>query len=62
VSAFTANHRRLSQSNFVLGTAYETLLRFVHPQHLTDLWVLAAAGVVGFIGNQIAAADARRLR
>ena len=34
---------------------YETILRFVHPQHLTHLWVLAAAGVVGFIGNEIAA-------
>jgi cation diffusion facilitator family transporter len=34
---------------------YETLLRFIHPQHLTHLWVLAAAGVVGFVGNEIAA-------
>ena len=34
---------------------YETILRFVHPQHLTHLWVLAAAGVVGFIGNEVAA-------
>ena len=34
---------------------YETILRFVHPQHLSHLWVLAAAGVVGFIGNEIAA-------
>ena len=34
---------------------YETILRFIHPQHLTHLWVLAAAGVVGFIGNEIAA-------
>jgi len=34
---------------------YETILRFVHPQHLTHLWVLATAGVVGFIGNEIAA-------
>jgi len=34
---------------------YETIQRFVHPQHLTHLWVLAAAGVIGFIGNEIAA-------
>jgi cation diffusion facilitator family transporter len=34
---------------------YETILRFVHPEHLTHLWALAAAGVVGFIGNEIAA-------
>jgi len=34
---------------------YETILRFIHPQHLSHLWVLAAAGVVGFIGNEIAA-------
>ena len=34
---------------------YETVLRLIHPQHLTHLWVLAAAGVVGFVGNEIAA-------
>lgn len=34
---------------------YETILRFIHPHHLTHLWLLAAAGVVGFIGNEIAA-------
>ena len=34
---------------------YETVMRFVHPQHLTHLWVLAAAGVVGFVGNELAA-------
>jgi cation diffusion facilitator family transporter len=33
----------------------ETILRLIHPQHLTHLWVLAGAGVVGFIGNEIAA-------
>jgi cation diffusion facilitator family transporter len=33
----------------------ETILRLIHPQHLTHLWVLAAAGVVGFIGNELAA-------
>ncbi len=34
---------------------YETILRFVHPQNLTHLWVLAGAGVIGFVGNEIAA-------
>jgi cation diffusion facilitator family transporter len=34
---------------------YETILRFIHPQHLTHLWVLAAAGLIGFLGNEIAA-------
>jgi cation diffusion facilitator family transporter len=34
---------------------YETILRFIHPQHLTHLWVLALAGVVGFVGNEAAA-------
>jgi cation diffusion facilitator family transporter len=34
---------------------YETIQRFIHPQTLTHLWVLAAAGALGFIGNEIAA-------
>jgi cation diffusion facilitator family transporter len=34
---------------------YETILRFIHPQNLTHLWILAAAGVIGFSGNEIAA-------
>jgi divalent metal cation (Fe/Co/Zn/Cd) transporter len=34
---------------------YETIMRFVHPQHITHLWVLAAAGVIGFVGNELAA-------
>jgi cation diffusion facilitator family transporter len=38
-----------------LVALYETVQRLVHPQHLSHLWVLAAAGVVGFIGNEIAA-------
>ena len=33
----------------------ETIMRFVHPQRITHLWALAAAGIVGFIGNEIAA-------
>jgi cation diffusion facilitator family transporter len=34
---------------------YETVMRFVHPEHLTHLWVLAGAGLVGFVGNELAA-------
>lgn len=34
---------------------YETIMRFVHPQTLTHLWVLAAAGAIGFLGNELAA-------
>jgi divalent metal cation (Fe/Co/Zn/Cd) transporter len=34
---------------------YETILRLIHPQQLSHLWVLAAAGIVGFLGNEIAA-------
>jgi len=34
---------------------YETIQRFIHPEHLTHLWILAAAGVIGFLGNEIAA-------
>ena len=34
---------------------YETIQRFVHPQHLSHLWVLAAAGAIGFVGNELAA-------
>ena len=34
---------------------YETIVRLVHPQQLTHLWVLAAAGVIGFAGNELAA-------
>lgn len=34
---------------------YETILRFIHPQQLTHLWILAAAGAVGFVGNELAA-------
>jgi len=34
---------------------YETIQRLIHPQELTHLWVLAAAGLIGFAGNEIAA-------
>jgi len=34
---------------------YETIQRFIHPQELSHLWALAAAGIIGFLGNEIAA-------
>src|SRR5438876_7487010 len=34
---------------------YETIQRLIHPQHLSHLGALAAAGVVGFVGNEVAA-------
>jgi cation diffusion facilitator family transporter len=34
---------------------YETIERFINPQHLTHLWALAAAGAIGFAGNELAA-------
>lgn len=34
---------------------YETIMRLIHPHALTHLWVLAAAGVIGFVGNELAA-------
>lgn len=34
---------------------YESLLRLIHPEAVSHLCALAAAGVVGFIGNEIAA-------
>jgi len=34
---------------------YESIQRLIHPQQLSHLWVLAAAGVVGFAGNELAA-------
>jgi cation diffusion facilitator family transporter len=34
---------------------YETIQRLLHPEHLGHLWTLAAAGLVGFAGNEIAA-------
>ena len=34
---------------------YETILRFIDPQHLAHLWALTAAGPIGFVGNEIAA-------
>ena len=33
----------------------QTILRFIHPQTLIHLWWLAAAGIIGFLGNELAA-------
>ena len=38
-----------------LVALYETIVRLIDPQPLTHLWVLAAAGVIGFVGNELAA-------
>ena len=29
--------------------------RFIHPEQISHLWALAAAGVIGFLGNELAA-------
>ena len=34
---------------------YQTIDRLIHPQELSHLWALAAAGAAGFLGNEIAA-------
>src|SRR5262249_36244376 len=31
---------------------YETIGRLLHPEELTHLWALAAAGLIGFAGNE----------
>jgi cation diffusion facilitator family transporter len=33
----------------------QTIERFIHPRSLSNLWLLAAAGIIGFVGNEIAA-------
>jgi cation diffusion facilitator family transporter len=33
----------------------QTVERLIHPRTLTHLWLLAFAGVIGFVGNEIAA-------
>jgi cation diffusion facilitator family transporter len=35
--------------------AFEAVDRLLHPQTLDHLWVLALAGLVGFVGNEVAA-------
>ncbi len=58
--SFTAEKRA---GYFVVATIFvsamvalwQSIERLINPQHLDYLWPLAAAGVVGFIGNEIAA-------
>jgi cation diffusion facilitator family transporter len=38
-----------------LVALYQSIDRLIDPQPLSHLWVLAAAGAIGFIGNEIAA-------
>jgi divalent metal cation (Fe/Co/Zn/Cd) transporter len=33
----------------------QTIERFIHPRTLSHLWLLAAAGIIGFVGNEFAA-------
>lgn len=34
---------------------YETIERLLHPEELSHLWALAGAGLIGFMGNELAA-------
>ena len=34
---------------------YETIQRLIHPEELSHLWALAGAGLIGFVGNEVAA-------
>jgi cation diffusion facilitator family transporter len=36
-------------------TAYEAINRLTHPQPISNIFILAVAGVVGFMGNEITA-------
>lgn len=38
-----------------LVAAYESVDRLIHPRDLTGLGILAVAGVIGFVGNEVAA-------
>jgi cation diffusion facilitator family transporter len=38
-----------------LVALYQSVVRLIDPEPLTHLWVLAAAGLIGFMGNEIAA-------
>ena len=35
--------------------AYESVRRLIHPQHVSHLWAVVAAAVVGFLGNELVA-------
>jgi cation diffusion facilitator family transporter len=34
---------------------FETIERLIHPEELSHLWALAGAGLIGFLGNELAA-------
>src|SRR5207247_288116 len=34
---------------------FETIQRLIHPEELSHLWALAGAGLIGFLGNEVAA-------
>jgi cation diffusion facilitator family transporter len=64
VAFFLRSHRgeRLAGVAVVLAIAlsacvalYETVQRFIHPEHLTHLGLVALAGAIGFAGNELAA-------
>lgn len=38
-----------------LVAAYEAIDRLIHPREITTLWAVAAAGIVGFLGNEAVA-------
>jgi cation diffusion facilitator family transporter len=38
-----------------LVALWQTVERFVHPHALSHLWMLAGAGLIGFVGNELAA-------
>jgi cation diffusion facilitator family transporter len=35
--------------------AYESIHRLIHPENVTHLWAVAAAALIGFIGNEVVA-------
>ena len=41
---------------------YETIERLLHPEELSHLWALAGAGLIGFVGNELAALIRLRAR
>jgi divalent metal cation (Fe/Co/Zn/Cd) transporter len=45
----------LRSSSATLVALVQTIERFIHPRALSHLWLLAAAGVIGFVGNKVAA-------
>ncbi|ASR03049.1 putative cation efflux system protein [Gordonia rubripertincta] len=34
---------------------YEAIMRLIHPRPIENLWWVATAGLVGFIGNELVA-------